>query len=221
MLAGGWRAGAGGLGAPLALYLAGAGIGRIGMVDSDRVALSNLPRQVLYETGDVGRLKTEAASDVLLERNPGVKLELYSVRLEENNAQELIKGYDIVADSCDHFQTRLAVNAACHQAQKTLVSAAVIGFAGQISTYKSHLGAPHPCYQCLIGEEVPEDMQCSAAGVLGSVAGTLACMQATEVMKEILGIGESLSGRFLHYDALAQTQTISVLPRDHSCKICG
>jgi molybdopterin/thiamine biosynthesis adenylyltransferase len=212
--------GAGGLGAPLALYLATAGIGRIGVIDPDRVALSNLPRQVTYETADIGRLKVEALRDMLEERNAQVKLEMHPLRLDGSNAHTLMENYDIVADGSDNFETRLAVNAACHHAKKTLVSSAVMGFSGQISTYKSYLGVPHPCYQCLIGDAVPEDVACSVAGVLGAMAGMMACWQGTEIIKELLEIGESLSGSLLHYDALAIKVNHTQLRRDPMCKIC-
>lgn len=244
--------GAGGLGAPLLLYLAAAGVGKIGIIDPDRVALSNLPRQILYETADIGRLKVEAARDVLEERNPEVVLEMYPYRAIYRhpagriasaqdivgvrscalasgkpqddtviNIQEIIQNYDIIADGSDNFATRLAVNAACHDAGKTLVSAAVIGFEGQISTYKSHLGAPHPCYQCWVGNETPEDVACSAAGVLGSAAGVVASLQATEIIKELLDIGESLSGKILRYDALDARWQYTQLQRDPVCRICS
>jgi molybdopterin-synthase adenylyltransferase len=211
--------GTGGLGAPLALYLAGAGVGRIGLADGDRVALSNLPRQILYETADIGRLKVEAAADALRDRNPELRLELHSVRLEEGNAREIIKNYDLVADGSDNFATRLLVNATCYQLQKTLVSAAVMGWRGQISTFKPHLGGP--CYQCLIGSENPEDANCATAGVMGSVAGMMACWQATEVIKELLEAGESLLGTILHYDALQFSYKKSTLRKDKLCSVCG
>ena len=213
--------GAGGLGAPLALYLAGAGIGRLGIADPDRVALSNLPRQILYETADIGRLKVDAAADALHERNPAVKLELHPLRLDATNAEAVIQNYDIVADGSDNFATRLAVNAACHRLGKTLVSAAVLGWEGQISTYKSHLGAPHPCYQCLVGVATPQDVACSAAGVLGAIAGMLACWQGAEIIKELLGIGTGLSGRLLRFGGLNATLQESTLIRDPACVICS
>lgn len=213
--------GAGGLGAPLLLYLANAGIGRIGIVDADRVALSNLPRQILYETVDIGRPKTEAARDSLLDHNPETKLELHSVRLEASNASALIAAYDIIADGSDNFATRLTVNATCHSLKKPLVSAAVLGFSGQISTFKSYLGALHPCYQCLLGDTELEDTACAQAGVLGSVAGMMACWQGTEIIKELLGIGQSLSGTLIRYDALNGSVMKSILVKDAACKICA
>ncbi len=211
--------GAGGLGAPLALYLASAGIGRLGLVDADRVALSNLPRQILYEAGDIGRLKTEAAVDALYDRNPEVKLDIHSLRLNAENAATLIKEYDIIADGSDNFETRLTINAASQRAQKTLVSASVQGFEGQISTFKSYVTGP--CYQCFLGEVVPDNANCSAAGVLGPVAGIMACWQGVEIIKELLNIGESLSGRLIGYSALSGKVRESYLPKDKSCSVCS
>lgn len=214
--------GAGGLGAPLLLYLAGAGIGRIGVIEFDRVALSNLPRQIAYETADIGRLKAEAMRDVLLDRNPDLTLEIYTQKIDSSNARELISSHDIVADGSDNFATRLAVNAACYQQKKTLVSAAVMGWEGHISTFVPHRGVAHPCYQCWVGSgEQPEDASCSISGVMGSVAGMLACQQATEVIKELLGVGESLSGRMLRFNALIAQWSETRLMRDSECSVCG
>jgi adenylyltransferase/sulfurtransferase len=205
------------------LYLAAAGVGHIGVVDADRVALSNLPRQILYETADVGRLKTDASQDALLDRNPTVSLTSYSTRLTVENAETLIAPYHLVADCSDNFSTRLIVNAACFHQKKPLISASVQGFLGQISTYKAYHGAGHPCYQCLLGGLPPEDTMpdCSKAGVLGTAAGMMGCWQATEVMKELLGIGESLSGVLLRYDALRATFQRATLQKDPSCLLCG
>ncbi len=215
--------GAGGLGAPLLLYLAAAGVGHLGIVDADRVALSNLPRQILYETADVGRLKTQAAREALYDRNPEAKIHLHNQRLDASNAAEMIAAYDVVADGSDNFETRLAVNAACVAQRKTLVSAAVIGFSGQLATFKPHAGIALPCYECLTGGLPPEGTlpDCRSAGVLNSVTGMLAAWQATEIMKEILGIGESLAGVLLRYDGLRGEITRSQLLRDPACGCCG
>ncbi len=195
--------GAGGLGAPLLLYLAAAGIGRIGIIDADKVEISNLQRQILFETGDVGRSKVESARDALLDLNPEIIIEIYNQRLDADNCAELIVRYDIIADACDNFPTRFLLNKACFAAQKTLVSAAVIGFRGQLSTFKAHLGGEHPCYQCWCPEEPPaEGQNCAASGVLGSVVGVMGSLQATEVVKELLGIGTSLSGYMLLFEGL-------------------
>lgn len=215
--------GAGGLGSPLLLYLAAAGVGTLGIADADRVALSNLQRQVLHETADLDRPKVESAADALQDLNPEIKIVPYPVRLDAGNADDLIAQYDLVADGSDNFATRLLVNAACFRHRKTLVSAAVMGFAGQLYTFKPYLGGDHPCYQCLVNELPPPEAtpRCAEAGVLGSVAGTLGAWQATEVIKELLGIGDSLSGHMLLLDALAATIRKVKLPRDPECGCCG
>lgn len=215
--------GAGGLGSSALMYLAAAGIGTLGIVDDDRVALSNLQRQILFETGDIGRPKAESAADALRDLNPEVRIEPHALRLTEANAARLIASCDLVVDGSDNFATRLTVNRHCLAARKTLVSAAVIGFTGQLYTFKPYLGAPHPCYQCLVPELPPPEATptCAESGVLGSVAGMLGAWQATEVIKELLGIGESLSGHMLVVDALQASVRKVALPRDPACMICG
>lgn len=201
--------GAGGLGAPALLYLAAAGIGMIGIVDNDTVSLSNLQRQVVHTTQRVAQAKTASAHAMLNEINPNVTVVEHRARLEPANAIEFISGYDIVADGCDNFPTRFLVSDACYLLKKTLVSAAVGQFDGQISTFKPHEtspdGSPWPTYRCLIGEIPPRGLfpACEEAGILGALPGILGAMQAMEVIKEILGIGDSLAGRLLMYDALA------------------
>lgn len=218
--------GAGGLGAPCALYLAAAGVGTVGLVDDDRVALSNLQRQVLYTTGDVGQLKTEAAARRLNLLNPDTHIETHTTRLTPDNAVDLIRGYDLVADGCDNFATRFAVNAAALKAGKTLVSAAVGRFDGQLATFKPHEtgpdGQPYPCYQCLVGEEPPPGMTpiCAETGVVGALTGILGSLQALEVIKEITGQG-SLAGRLLLFDGLAMEARTVKLPRDPACPACA
>ncbi len=219
--------GAGGLGSPLVMYLAAAGVGRIGLVDDDTVSLSNLQRQILHASGDLGRAKVESATDAVRRINPDVDLVAHQTRLVALNVMELIQGYDIVADGSDNFETRFLVNDACYLAGKTLVSAAIMRFDGQISTYKAHLRragdeAAHPCYRCVFGSQ-PEDPKesCADVGVLGALPGTLGALQATEVIKELLGIGDSLSGRLILYDALAASfHTVAVKP-DPACALCG
>lgn len=215
--------GAGGLGSPVLMYLAAAGIGTLGVVDHDRVALSNLQRQILYETADIGQLKAEAAADRLSELNPGITCKALTERLDESNVSGLVEEYDLIVDGCDNFETRFLVNQACHSVGRTLVSGAVQRFSGQLYSFKSHLGAPHPCYQCLYPELPPEGTipRCSEAGILGGVAGVIGSLQATEVVKEILNIGESMSGRMLRYDALTGRVSTSLLPRDPNCVICA
>lgn len=200
--------GAGGLGAPLLLYLAAAGVGRIGIVDHDTVSLSNLQRQVIHSTDRVGMAKTESAARQISAINPHVVVEQHQTRLTPANALGLMAGYDIIADGCDNFPTRFMASDAAFFAKKTLVSAAVGQFDGQISTFKPHLtaadGSPHPTYRCFVGELPPRGSfpACEEAGVLGALPGILGSMMAMEVIKELLGIGESLAGRILMYDAL-------------------
>lgn len=215
--------GAGGLGSPLLLYLAAAGVGAIGVVDDDRVALNNLQRQILHETADVGRAKTASAADALKDLNPDITVIPHPVRLDDTNSAELIRAYDLIADGCDNFQTRFLLNRECLKQGKTLVSAAVMGFAGQLSTFKPYLGAPHPCYQCLHPElPLPEvTPSCNEAGVLGSVAGQMGAWQTTEVIKELLGVGSSLSGYLLLLDGLNASVRKVKLPRDPACPCCA
>lgn len=215
--------GAGGLGSPLLLYLAAAGVGTIGVVDDDAVDLSNLQRQVIHDEASLGVPKVESAAARLRAINPDVRVEAHKARLTRDNAMELIGGYDIVADGSDNFATRFLLNDACYFAGRTLVSAAILRFDGQIATFKAHLGAPHPCYRCVFPEPPPRGLvpSCSEGGVLGALAGLVGSLQATEVMKEILGIGESLSGSLLLMDTLnASYHRISV-KRDPDCPLCG
>jgi molybdopterin/thiamine biosynthesis adenylyltransferase len=200
--------GAGGLGAPLLLYLAAAGIGRIGVVDHDTVSLSNMQRQVIHTTERIGMAKVESARRQISDINPHVAVEMHQSRITSENALALMAQYDIVADGCDNFPTRFMVSDACFFAKKTLVSAAVGQFDGQISTFKPHLklpsGEPYPSYRCFIGELPPRGSfpACEEAGVIGALPGIFGSMQAMEVIKELLDIGESLAGRMLMYDAL-------------------
>jgi molybdopterin/thiamine biosynthesis adenylyltransferase len=216
--------GAGGLGSPLILYLAAAGIGTIGIADFDRVSLSNLQRQIAHRTQDVGRLKTDSAGDAARAINPGVTLILHPERLTAENAAAVIADYDIVADGSDNFATRFLVNDACYFGKKTLVSAAVTEFDGQLATYKAwDKAGAYPCYRCLFPEPPPPDTapNCSETGVLGAVAGVMGTLQALEVMKETLGIGETMAGRLLIYDALAGQSRNLKVPRDPACRLCG
>ncbi len=200
--------GAGGLGAPLLLYLAAAGVGRIGIVDHDHVSLSNLQRQVIHTTDRVGMAKTDSAARQIAALNPHVVVEQHATRLTPENALALMARYDIIADGCDNFPTRFMASDAAFFAKKTLVSAAVGQFDGQISTFKPHLtapdGTPYPSYRCFVGELPPRGSfpACEEAGVLGALPGILGSLQAMEVIKELLGIGEGLAGRILMYDAL-------------------
>lgn len=215
--------GAGGLGSPAILYLAAAGVGTIGVVDDDRVSLSNLQRQVLHATERVGMMKTASARMAVAAINPEIRIVEHPVRLGAANARDLVSAYDVVADGSDNFETRFLANDACHLAGRTLVSAALLRFDGQLSTFKSHLGPPHPCYRCLYHDVPPADLvpSCAQAGVLGALGGTMGALQATEVIKEILGIGQSLSGSLVIYDALDATFRKVKLKRDPACRLCG
>lgn len=201
--------GAGGLGAPLLCYLAAAGIGTIGIVDHDTVSLSNLQRQIIHTTDRIGMPKTASARVALGSLNPHVSVIEHRERLSAENALDLVRDYDIVADGSDNFPTRFLVSDACYLARRTLVSAAVGQFDGQISTFKPHEtgpdGEPLPTYRCLMGELPARGLfpACEEAGILGALPGIIGSMQAMEVIKEILGIGNSLAGRLIMYDALA------------------
>ena len=200
--------GAGGLGAPVALYLAAAGVGTLGIVDDDRVSLDNLQRQVIHDTPSVGRPKVESAADTIARLNPHVTVEATAARLEAGNADALIAAYDIVVDGSDNFTTRYLVSDVCCRIGRTLISAAVGPFDGQLTTLKPHLagtgGARNPTYRCLFPEPPPPGTvaNCEENGVLGSVVGVMGTLAATEVIKEITGTGSSLVGRLMLYDAL-------------------
>lgn len=209
--------GAGGLGSPAILYLAAAGVGTIGIVDDDTVSLSNLQRQIAHRTPDVGRPKTASAVDAVHAINPGVTVEAHPFRLTEANACEMIARYDIVADGSDNFATRFLVNAACMATKRTLVSAAVTEFHGQLATFKH----PGPCYRCLVPENPPIGQSCSETGVLGAAAGVMGTLQALEVIKEIALSGESLAGYLLVYEALTTNFRKIRLKRDADCTVCA
>ncbi len=215
--------GAGGLGSPLLMYLAAAGVGTLGVVDDDLVSLSNLQRQIAHTTARIGAAKTDSARATIAALNPDTKVEAHETRLDRGNVESLIANYDIVADGSDNFDTRFLLNDACHLKEKTLVSAAVLRFDGQLSTFKSHLGGDNPCYRCIYPEPPPDGLipSCAEGGVLGALAGTMGTLQATEVIKEILGIGDSLSGTLLIYEGLsAAFRKVKVRP-DPACALCG
>lgn len=213
--------GAGGLGSPCLLYLAAAGVGRITVIDDDLVALSNLQRQVLFATDEVGTPKAEAAAARLKALNPHVEIVAAELRIDAENADALLAGHDVIADGCDSFQTRLAVADAALALGLPLVSGAVGPFDGQVATFRGH-EADKPCYRCLVG--TPEDRQtrsCAETGVLGALTGIIGSMMALEVLREIVGFGESLAGRLLLYDGLgARVRTVR-LPKDPHCPACG
>ena len=213
--------GAGGLGAPCLQYLAAAGVGTIGIVDDDVVSLSNLQRQVIHDTARIGEPKTRSAAAAINRINPDVKVIHHDVRLTAENAASLIADYDIVADGCDNFATRLIVSDACVGRKTPLVSAAVGRFDGQLATFRGH-EADKPCYRCLMPAAPGEaEATCAEAGVLGALTGVLGAMQALEVVREIIGFGEGLAGRLLLYDAMtARVRTLS-LPKDPACPACA
>ncbi|MFC0408833.1 HesA/MoeB/ThiF family protein [Roseomonas elaeocarpi] len=215
--------GAGGLGAPLSLYLAAAGVGTIGLVDHDVLELSNLQRQVVHDTARIGRNKADSAAETLRALNPEVRVEIHARRMDAEAAAELIPRYDLVCDGTDNFETRFLLGDACHLLGRPLVSAAVLRFEGQLSTYKSYLGAPHPCHRCLHPEPPPPGLvpSCSEAGVMGAVTGVMGTLQATEVIKEITGAGTGMSGRLLIWDALDARFRDIRLRRDPACALCG
>jgi len=213
--------GAGGLGSPLALYLAAAGVGTIGLVDDDVVDLSNLQRQIAHTTDRIGQPKVQSAAAAARAINPAVVIETHQTRLDASNALGLVAGYDLVCDGSDNFATRFLVSDACVLARRTLVSAAVLRFDGQLSTFKPQAGGP--CYRCLHPAPPPDGLvpSCSEAGILGAVTGVMGSLQATEVLKEIMCIGEGLSGRLLIWDALAARVRTVGLRRDPACPACG
>lgn len=199
--------GAGGLGSPLIVYLAAAGVGTIGIIDDDHVSLDNLQRQIVHDTGHVGVLKVESARETVGRLNPHVVVEAHACRLDADNALDIIGRYDIVADGSDNFATRYLVSDACYFAKKPLVFGALGPFDGYVTTFKPHetsaAGEPFPSYRCIFPEAPPPGTvaNCAEVGVLGAVAGVIGTLQATEVLKEITGTGESLAGQLLIYDA--------------------
>ncbi|MEO8438952.1 MAG: molybdopterin-synthase adenylyltransferase MoeB [Spartobacteria bacterium] len=213
--------GAGGLGSPAALYLAAAGVGTIGLVDDDRVALSNLHRQLLHGTADIGRPKTESARDRLGAVNPEVEVRLHACRFESGNAEAILRDYDLIVDGTDNFATRYLSNDVAVFARKPNVYGSIFRFDGQTTVFAPHLGGP--CYRCLFPEPPPpgEVPSCAEAGVLGVLPGIVGTMQATEAIKLILGIGDSLVGRLVHFDALKMKFREFNLKRDPDCPVCG
>jgi sulfur-carrier protein adenylyltransferase/sulfurtransferase len=213
--------GAGGLGSPAALYLAAAGIGTIGLVDFDDVDLSNLQRQVLHGTKDVGRKKTESARDRLHDLNPKIEIEAHDTRFTSANAIDLVGRYDIVVDGCDNFPTRYLSNDVCVWAKKPNIYGSVFRFEGQSTVFAPHLGGP--CYRCLFPEppEPGSVPNCAQAGVLGILPGVIGMIQATEAIKLILGAGDSLVGRLLYFDALKMKFREFNVRRDPTCPVCG
>src|SRR5574338_270023 len=213
--------GAGGLGSPAALYLAAAGVGTLGLVDFDRVDLTNLQRQILHGTKDIGRSKLESARDRLRDINPDISIELHECRLSSENAEQIVSGYDVIVDGSDNFATRYLSNDVCVFAQKPNVYGSVFRFEGQTTVFAPHLGGP--CYRCLFPVPPPPESvpNCAQAGVLGFLPGIIGMLQAIEAIKLIVGIGESLVGRLLHFDALKVAFRELKLRRDPQCPVCG
>ena len=215
--------GAGGLGAPLLMYLAAAGVGTLGIVDDDEVDLTNLQRQIVHVMDTVGQKKTESAKATLASLNPGINVVTHDVRIREENAEEIIAGYDLVADGSDNFETRYLLNDHCYRIGIPLVAAAMLRFEGQLFAFRRNDDAPTACYRCIFPEAPPPDMvpRCEEAGILGALAGVMGSLQTTEVLKELLGLGESLAGRMLIYDALATDFHTIKLLHDPNCALCG
>lgn len=217
--------GAGGLGSPCLMYLAAAGIGTLGVIDDDHVSLSNLQRQIIHRTQDIERPKVASAKDTLAAMNPDAVIRTHAERLTAHNALDIISQYDLVADGSDSFETRALVNDACYFAKTPLVSAAVGQFDGQLTTFRAYeKGRPaKPCYRCLfpVAPAPGTVPTCAEAGILGALTGVLGSLQALEVLKEVLQIGDSLSGRLMLYDGLAaETRTVR-FPADPACALCG
>jgi adenylyltransferase/sulfurtransferase len=212
--------GAGGLGSPCLLYLAAAGVGRIGIVDDDEVALSNLQRQILYGTEEIGRPKTLVASEVLHRLNPQIEIVTHATRVTSANAAELMRDYDLVADGCDNFETRFAVADAALSLRIPLVSAAIAQFEGQVATFagwKPDL----PCYRCFVPKAPSLTAgSCAEQGVLGVLPGIIGSFQALEVIRQIVGFGTSLAGRLLTFDAMTWDTQLLRLPKHGACDTC-
>ena len=212
--------GAGGLGSPTALYLAAAGVGTIGIVDDDTVDVSNLQRQVIHSTATLGVAKVDSAEQAIHALNPEVKVVKYQTRLDSSNIMDILEGYDLVVDGVDNFPTRYLLNDASVRLKIPVVSAAILGFEGQLSVFAPYDG---PCYRCLFPVPPPAELapSCGANGVLGVLPGTMGLLQATEVMKLVMGTGTPLIGRLLMYDALEATTTELKVRRDPECPICS
>ncbi|MDZ4690555.1 molybdopterin-synthase adenylyltransferase MoeB [Terricaulis sp.] len=209
--------GAGGLGAPAALYLAAAGVGSIRLIDHDTVALSNLQRQIIFEAGDVGASKVERAAAALEALNANVVVEPRTERLDAANARQLLDGVDLVLDGTDDFATRFAVNEACHALGITLISGAVGRWSGQVAAF-----APEgPCYRCFVPETPPDAETCERVGVVGALTGVIGSMMALEAIKHITEAGETLVGRIMLFDGLSAEARTVKLARDPACPVCG
>ncbi len=212
--------GAGGLGAPAALYLAAAGVGTIGIADADVVDLSNLQRQVIHSTADIGKPKVESAKQAMLAINPDITVNTYREFIYSGNIADIIAEYDFILDGTDNFPAKFLINDACVLAGKAFCHAGIIRFNGQLMTYVPGEG---PCYRCVFKNPPPKDAvpTCKQAGVIGAMAGVIGCLQAMEAVKYITGAGELLTGRLLTYDALKMSFRTIKVPRDCSCAVCS
>jgi len=215
--------GAGGLGSPVAYYLAAAGVGTIGIADADVVDMSNLQRQIIHNEQRVGMPKVESARETIRALNPDVTVKTYNYRVDADNIRDIIREYDLVIDGCDNFPTRFLVNDACFFEKKTLVSGAMFRFDGQVATFKPTVHKEGPCYRCLYPEPPPAGLvpSCSEAGILGALAGAVGTIQAVEAVKELLGIGNSLSGSLMTFDAMRMEWKKLKLRKDPKCPLCS
>ena len=212
--------GAGGLGAPAALYLAAAGVGHIGIVDADEVDLSNLQRQVIHATADIGKAKVKSAKERMEAINPDVKVSTYRMFVDSTNVRELIREYDLIIDGTDNFPAKFLINDACVLEKKPFSHAGIIRFQGQLMTYVPGEG---PCYRCVFKNPPPKDAvpTCKQAGVIGAMAGTIGTLQAMEAIKYLIGKGDLLTGKLLTYDALKMEFRKINLKKDCNCAVCG
>ncbi|MGH7020495.1 MAG: HesA/MoeB/ThiF family protein [Brevundimonas sp.] len=208
--------GLGGVGAPAALYLAAAGVGTLGLIDHDAVALSNLQRQIIFTTADAERPKVEAGAEHLAALNPHVVIEAFAERLTPDNARDIIERFDVVLDGTDDFDTRFAVNAACVATKTPLVSGALGRWNGQVGVFTGQ-----PCYQCLVPETPPDAETCARVGVVGALAGVIGAMAALEAIKLITGAGQPLTGRLMLYDGLAGASRVARVAADPACPVCS
>lgn len=216
--------GAGGLGSPALLYLAAAGVGNIGVIDDDVVELSNLQRQVIHSEKNLGEKKVQSAKEKILALNSEVNLEIFEIRATRVSLEQIIPNYDFILDATDNFSTRFLINEVCHKLCKPLIFAAVKGFLGQVSVFKSYKkNSENPCYACF-NPNIPDEnfsLPLAEKGILGSVAGTIGALQATAAIREVLGIGESLVGKILIFDFLKNDFRKVTLKKETSCKICS
>lgn len=214
--------GAGGLGSPLLMYLAAAGVGTLGIIDDDDVDITNLQRQIAHTTDRVGTPKVDSAAKTIADLNPEICVVPFRQRLRPANARKIVADYDLVADGSDNFATRYLVNDACFLERKPLVTAAMLRFEGQATTIRAWEEGK-PCYRCVFPSAPPPEIapRCEQAGIFGALAGVVGAMQATEVLKELLGLGTGLAGRLLLYDALDVTLRTVAIPKNPACPLCG